>query len=117
RARSTEEALTEPPGPAEVFGRGQPFIRVAPGAEPSRAIPPPARAEPPPPARAEPPRAPARAEPPRPPPQAAVEPPRPPPQAAVEPPRPPPQAAVEPPAPPSSIPLTEDLEIRMIGAN
>src|SRR2546423_8975298 len=80
RARGTAEALTEPPGPAEVFGRGQPFIRVAPGAEPSRATPPPpraappspARAEPPPPARAEPPRAPARVEPP---PQAAVEPP------------------------------------------
>jgi hypothetical protein len=67
RARSTAEALTEPPGPAEVFGRGQPFIRVAPAAEPSRATSPPVRAEPP--------------------------------------------------APPSSIPLAEDLEIRMTGAN
>jgi hypothetical protein len=99
RARSTAEALTEPPGPAEVFGRGQPFIRVAPGAEPSRATPPPARAAPPAPARAEPP--PARAEPPRAPARA----------------EPAPQVAVEPPAPPSSIPLAQDLELRMAGAS
>src|SRR5438477_7411284 len=92
RARVTAEALTDPPGPAEVFGRRQPFIRVAHGAEPSRATPPPARAAPPP---AEPHRSPATADPPR---------------AA-------PQPAVEPPAPPSSIPLEEDLEVRMIGAN
>jgi hypothetical protein len=78
RPRSTAEALTEPPGPAEVFGRGQPFIRVAPGAEPPRATPPPARAAPP---------------------------------------EPPPPPAVEAPAAPSSIPLAEDLELRMIGAN
>ncbi len=36
RDRVTAESLTEPPGPAEVFGRGQPFIRVAPPAQPAR---------------------------------------------------------------------------------
>jgi hypothetical protein len=44
RALSPAEALTAPPGPAEVFGRGEPFIRVAPGAETPRATPAPARA-------------------------------------------------------------------------
>jgi hypothetical protein len=36
RDRVTTESLTEPPGPAEVFGRGQPFIRVAPAPQPAR---------------------------------------------------------------------------------
>jgi hypothetical protein len=91
RARVTAESLTEPPGPAEVFGRGQPFIRVA---ESPRAA-----AQPPPPAAAQ------AARP-------AQAPARPPP----EPPRAAPQAAAEPPAPPSSIPLEHDLEVRMSGA-
>src|SRR5216683_2236980 len=95
RARVTAESLTEPPGPAEVFGRGQPFIRVAPGAESPRAA-----AQPPPPAAAQPARP-------------AQEPARPP----QEPPRAASQAAPEPPAPPSSIPLEHDLEVRMSGAD
>ena len=52
-ARARTEALTEPPGPAEVFGRGQPFIRVAepatPWQEPARAAPRPPGEVPPPP--------------------------------------------------------------------
>ncbi len=95
RARVTAESLTEPPGPAEVFGRGQPFIRVAPGAESPRAA-----AQPPPPAAAQPARP-------------APEPPRQP----QEPTRAASQAAPEPPAPPSSIPLEHDLEVRMSGAD
>jgi hypothetical protein len=89
RARPTGQALTEPPGPAEVFGRGQPFIRVAPASESERAT-----GQPPPPARAQPPRA-------------ATPPPRPPQEPAIAP---------EPPAPPSSVPLEHELEIRMTGA-
>jgi len=94
RARVTAESLTEPPGPAEVFGRGQPFIRVAPVPESPGAAPQPA---PPAPAQA------AR------PAQGPARPPQEQPRAA-------PQPAAEPPAPPSSIPLEHDLEARMSGA-
>jgi len=103
RARVTAESLTEPPGPAEVFGRGQPFIRLAPGPESPRAAAQPTR-----PATvqaARPQQAPAR------PPQEA---PRAAPQESS---RAGPQAAPELPAPPSSIPLEHGLEVRMSGAD
>jgi len=95
RVRVTAESLTEPPGPAEVFGRGQPFIRVAPAPESPRAAP-----QPPPPAPAQPAR-PAQG----------------PTRSPQEQPRAAPQPAAEPPAPPSSIPLEQGLEARMSGAD
>jgi hypothetical protein len=94
RAHVTGESLTEPPGPAEVFGRGQPFIRSAPGSGSPRPA-----AQPPPPVAAQARPVPALARPP------------------LEPPRASPQPAAEPPAPPSSIPLEDDLEVRMSGAD
>ena len=96
RARAMGEALTEPPGPAEVFGRGEPFIRVAPDRETPRAATPPPAATPAAPARAAP----------------AAEP-SPRPRAPATPP-----AAEETPAPPSSVPLQEEnLDLRTTGAD
>jgi len=105
RAHAMGEALTEPPGPAEVFGRGEPFIRVAPARETPRAAatPPPAGATPPPPAATT--AAPARAAP-------AAEPSSRPRAAAT------PPAAEDAPAPPSNVPLEEEnLDLRLTGAD
>ncbi|HYV65109.1 MAG TPA: hypothetical protein VE964_02635 [Myxococcales bacterium] len=91
RARAMGAALTEPPGPAEVFGRGEPFIRVAEPGQPAR--------QPPPPPRPQPPRAA----------QPSGRPPEEPVRSAVP-------AAAEPPAAPASVPLDHDLDLRMKGA-